>query len=182
MDQESEADDSCKQLYFRRLEEVEKQLEYYKQKEAEGYEDILGVNKAKIREITANSEVDGYESNFHAMVDCVAVLAYQLGEVEIKDFARKGFSGDHTMTGVQSIRSVQQNMPPMTLDISSPVEIGQRLVIKYLNKTLTRLLQSNSDLHVDSQNEYVPNDEGDRAVWYLELLESQLGKFKINNI
>lgn len=67
-------------------------------------------------------------------------------------------------------------------DSSLSVEMSQRLVIKYLNNTLSRLLTNNQNLSVGCNNEYVPNDEGDRVVWYLELLESQLGKVELINL
>ena len=78
------------------------------------------------------------------------------------------------MTALQSSRSIAQSCSTILTDNNSSVEISQRLVIKYLSQTLSRLLESNESLRLSNQNEFVPNDEGDRAVWYLELLESQL--------
>jgi len=79
------------------------------------------------------------------------------------------------MTGFQSNKSFTQayNMPPS--EVNNPVELCQRMVIKYLSNTLTRLMSNNQNLELGNLGQFVPNDDGDRAVWYLELLESQLG-------
>ena len=43
-------------------------------------------------------------------------------------------------------------------------------------------MSNNQNLELGNLGQFVPNDDGDRAVWYLELLESQLGMQKTHNL
>lgn len=82
------------------------------------------------------------------------------------------------MTVSQSHRSFYPNLNQNEQRAGNPsVEMCQRIVIRNLSKTLSRVLSHNEDLQLRHLDSYTPNNEGDRAVWYLELLESQLGKY-----
>ena len=175
-----EDDENLKSLFERRIKDLETQVRHFREKEQQEFTQYIEYNKSKANEIRINSKIDGYDNNLHALLDCLSILSYELWETELKEHGKRsnsGFNSENATTVLHSSRSLTQNHTLIMADTASPVEIGQRLVIKYLNKTLSRLLENNKDLCSEAQSEYVPNDDGDRAVWYLELLESQLGKF-----
>lgn len=155
----------------RRIDELESQVSELRLKEQERIAQMISDNRHKANDINANAHVDGYQGIHHAMLDAIAVLAYELCESELKEYTSR-YEGQANATQFTNRTFTKGNFGVAPESMS--VEMSQRMVIKYLNNTLTRLLSNNESLAIGNSNEYIPNEEGDRAVWYLELLESQL--------
>ena len=71
-------DEQVQSLYERRVQELEKQIEHYRNKEQESSSQFVNFSKNKITDLRADGKVDGYNDNFHAMLDCLAVMSYEL--------------------------------------------------------------------------------------------------------
>jgi len=71
-------DGQFQSLYERRVQELEKQIEHYRSKEQESNSQFINFSKNKITDLRADGKVDGYNDNFHAMLDCLAVMSYEL--------------------------------------------------------------------------------------------------------
>ena len=163
----------------RKIKELEYMVEELRIKETERINELIQTNKYKSREIRDENELLQSPSLCKAMLDSIAVLWYELWEMEIKDNSKRNnltnFNGETSMAITQTNRSLNQTQNNQSLDTISSIEICQRLVIKYLNKSLCRILMNNEGISLNLDNNFVPNNEGDRAVWYIELLESQIG-------
>jgi hypothetical protein len=166
--------------YERRLKELEAQLKAFRQKEQTRLDELINCNKRRVENLKAEARFEGYSDDIPALLDWIGWLCYEISNAEVRELMRRGnnftLNQDHSMTWLHSNRSICQTsrLPPN--ETNNPVEICQRVVIKNLSNTLTRLLSNNQDVHVGMDTDFVPNEEGDRAVWYLELMESQLGK------
>ena len=117
IDEENNQDHSIsytdlKDVYERRVKELEKQLSELRNREQEKFTEILCSNRAKSTDIRTNAKIDGYTENYQAMIDCIAVLAYELCEMEIREGSRKGgqhlLGNETSMTGLQSNRTFTQ--------------------------------------------------------------------------
>ena len=177
--QRNPVNDQCS-YHERRIKELEYWVEELRIKEAERINELIQINRIKSKEIREDEDLNQSQTLYKAMIDWIAVLWYELCEIEIKDGSKRNnlntFNGETSMTIIQTNRSLNQTQNHNGFELSSSVEMWQRLVIKYLNKTLWRILMNNEGLLINQDNNYVPNNEGDKAVWYLELLESQIGK------
>lgn len=166
--------------YNRRIKELENQVEEFHHKEQQRLDDMISHNGHKIKEFR-DHEVFDDESFAKAALDAIWILSHELCELEIREYSKKSnlsaSNADQSLMVLQSHRSFHP--APSHYEYSNgSVEICQRAAIKYLSKTLTRLLTNNQNIRIENTDSFIPNNEGDRAVWYLELLESQLGKFR----
>ena len=60
---------------------------------------------------------------------------------------------------------------------STKIEIAQRIVIKALTDTLSKVISDNENSQINIQG-FVPSRDDDRTAWYLDLLETQLSLTK----
>ena len=148
-------DDCEKSLYDcyeRRVRDLEMQVEEYRSKEQERINGLLNINSLKGREI--QEQIYEHDENFaKAAIDTISILAYELCELEIKECSKRyntlqTSQIDHSLLASQSHRSFNQNNLEAYNNSQNnfSVEKCQRVVLRYLSKTLSRLLVNNQDL------------------------------------
>jgi hypothetical protein len=164
--------------YQRRLKELEDEIEDLRSQEDSHLDSLLFINQNKMEHFENQLDIQE-DSIVKACLDCIAILSYQLTESEImhRDSSKVMVgNSNNTMMSSQLNQSFAQFQTPGIRNQNETVEFCQRLVIRYLSKTMNRIVSNNSNINLDEASIFDIENQGDRTVWYIELLESQLGK------
>ena len=113
-DQDNNYGSDLQDLYERRIRDLEIQVDEYRSKEQDRINGLLSINSSKARDLQEQM-FDHDDENFaRASLDTIAILAYELCELEIKEHSKRYNSlvtsqVEHSLLASQTHRSFGQN-------------------------------------------------------------------------